>query len=128
MSAIASLIVGKCPRCRVGKVFSHPFYSLANFSEVHEKCPACSTKFETEPGFFWGAMYFSYALNVAVAITTGVILYIFFNDPEYWIYVSVIVPVILLLTPPMVRFSRLLMMYIAAPYRKFNPNILKPLK
>ncbi len=120
---IGSLITGCCPKCRTGKVFTHPFYNFGKFSSVHSHCPACGTKFETEPGFFWGAMYFSYALNVAVAIVTIFTLMVFFNDPEYWVYVTVIVPLILILNIPMVRFSRLLLMYVAAPYRKYNPNI-----
>lgn len=118
-----SLIAGKCPKCRTGKVFTHPFYNFTKFSSVHSHCPACGTKFETEPGFFWGAMYFSYALNVGIAIITILTLFILFNDPEYWVYVTVIVPLILILNIPMVRFSRLLLMYVAAPYRKYNPNL-----
>jgi len=117
---ISSMLLGKCPRCRKGKVFSHRFYNVINFSEVHANCPACGVKLEPEPGFFWGAMYFSYAINVAISIITGFTMFFVFNDPDLWIYISVIVPAILLLTPPMMRFSRLLMMYLIAPYRKYN--------
>ena len=94
-----------------------------NFSSVKNNCANCGVKFETEPGFFWGAMYFSYALNVGISIVSGFVLYFLFGDPEYWIYISVMVPLILILTPPMVRFSRLLMMYMASPYRKYNPDL-----
>lgn len=122
---IPSLVSGKCPKCRTGKVFTHPFYDLMHYTSVHKNCPVCGIKFETEPGFFWGAMYFTYAINVGISIVTGFSLYFFFGDPELWIYISVIIPLILLLTPTMVRFSRLLMMYVAAPYRKYNPQAAK---
>jgi len=119
---ISSMLLGKCPKCRKGKVFTHPFYNLFNYSEVHPNCPVCDVKLEPEPGFFWGAMYFSYAINVAISIITGFTMFFIFNDPELWVYICVIVPAILLLTPPMMRFSRLLMMYLIAPYRKYNPG------
>ena len=115
-----SLLSGKCPKCREGKVFSHPFYNIFNYSQIHENCSYCGVKFESEVGFFWGAMYFTYALNVGVSAVTGFTLFFLFNDPELWIYISVIVPLILILTPPMMRFSRLLVMYVAAPYRRFD--------
>ncbi len=121
----ASLLSGCCPKCRTGKVFSHKVYAIMNYSSVKDNCPSCGVKFETEPGFFWGAMYFSYALNVGISIITGFVLFFVFGDPEFWIYITVIVPLILLLTPPMVRFSRLLMMYVASPYRKYQPGVSK---
>lgn len=47
-----------CPRCREGRVF-------AALLRMHEACPACGLAFHREPGYFLGAMYFSYALGVA---------------------------------------------------------------
>ena len=36
---------------------------------MHERCPGCGLKFECEPGYFLGAMYFSYALGtVAISL------------------------------------------------------------
>ncbi|MCB9252346.1 MAG: DUF983 domain-containing protein [Flavobacteriales bacterium] len=102
-------------------MFSHPFYSILNFSEVHDHCPHCGVKLEPEPGFFWGAMYFSYALNVGVSIIAGFSLFFFFNDPDLWVYIMVIILLTLILMPLMTRFSRLLLMYLVAPYRKFDP-------
>lgn len=120
---IVSLFKGKCPKCHRGKVFTHPFYSIWHYSQIHKNCSYCGVKFESEVGFFWGAMYFTYALNVGVSMVAGICMYFLFGDPELWVYVSVIVPLILVLTPPMMRFSRLLMMYVAAPYRKYDKSI-----
>ncbi|MFM9944239.1 MAG: DUF983 domain-containing protein [Bacteroidia bacterium] len=122
---VGSLITGKCPKCHQGKVFTHSFYNVMHYSQIHKSCPHCGVKFESELGFFWGAMYFSYALNVGVSIITGFSLFFFFNDPEFWVYISVIIPIMIILTPVMMRFSRLMMMYVVAPYRKYDPKYLK---
>jgi len=124
-SVLSSMLAGKCPRCRRGNIFKHSMFNLIKSSEVSTHCPHCGVKFEQEPGFFWGAMYFSYALNVGISIITGFSMYFFFGDPELYVYLLVIIPLILVLTPFMLRFSRLLMMYIASPYRKYQPNIPK---
>jgi len=121
-NGIKAFFGGKCPRCRSVNIFTHSTFNLFHFSEVHPNCPNCGVKIEPEPGFFWGAMYFSYAINVAISVIAGFTLFFVFGDPELWVYITVIVPSILILTPPMTRFSRLMMMYLIAPYRKFDPN------
>ena len=35
---------------------------------MHERCSHCKTKFKIEPSFFYGAMYVSYAVGIAVAV------------------------------------------------------------
>lgn len=58
--ALADILRQRCPRCREGPVY-------AGFVRMHRECPRCGLAFEREPGYFLGAMYFSYALAVAVA-------------------------------------------------------------
>ena len=31
---------------------------------MHARCPVCGLKYEREPGYFLGAMYFSYVLSI----------------------------------------------------------------
>ena len=31
---------------------------------MNERCPHCNLRFEREPGYFLGAMYFSYAISL----------------------------------------------------------------
>jgi len=52
----------RCPRCREGPLFRAPLWrgSVA----MHECCPVCGLRYEREPGYFLGAMYFSYALSI----------------------------------------------------------------
>jgi uncharacterized protein (DUF983 family) len=89
-------------------------------TKVNETCPACGVKFETEPGFFWGAMYFSYALIVGICLIGGIILYGIYETPPLYLSSSIIIGSILVTLPLILRYSRMLMIYIIAPYRKFD--------
>jgi uncharacterized protein (DUF983 family) len=51
----------RCPQCHQGKVF-------AGSLRMHELCPVCQIRFEREPGYFLGAMYFSYFLMTAILL------------------------------------------------------------
>jgi uncharacterized protein (DUF983 family) len=56
-----------CPRCREGQIFDGPLrYATLwrGFLKMHDRCPVCGLKFEREPGYFLGALYFSYALSL----------------------------------------------------------------
>lgn len=56
---IAALLRGLCPRCRDGKVFR-------GVVAMNRRCPQCCLHFEREPGYFLGAMYFSYGFAVVI--------------------------------------------------------------
>lgn len=116
-----AFVQGKCPQCQTGKVFTHPLLSK-HYREVHETCPHCGVKFQQEPGFFWGAMYFSYGLTVGLCITLGVVFYSIYETPPLFLTAGTIVGATLLLFPLNMRISRLLLIYLAAPYRKFDKS------
>ena len=79
---------------------------------MNKHCPTCNHKYEIETGFFFGAMYVSYVLCVAQAVTVFVISLFFFEDVfDPW-KVLVIGIVLLLLSFFNYRFSRLIWMYI----------------
>ena len=80
----------KCPRCRIGKVFDGPTYSF-RAQRMNEFCPHCSLKFEREPGYFYVAMFVSYAFNVAELVTAGVAAYVLGLRLDYdnlWYFVG----------------------------------------
>jgi hypothetical protein len=52
-------------------MFKYPASDLRRATQMHQDCPHCGFHFEIEPGFFWGAMYISYAFSVAVSVTFG---------------------------------------------------------
>ncbi len=114
LNAIAQM---KCPRCRRGKLFSHSLFSVKKFQEMHKTCPVCGINFEPETGFYWGAMYVSYAITVAICVTVSVALSILFDDLNINVYIGVIVTLILLLVPLNFRLSRTLLLHTISPYK-----------
>lgn len=101
----------RCPQCRTGYMFKYPALNLPKSTAMHETCTHCGFKFEIEPGFFWGAMYFSYAFGVMISVIFGLLANYLFNDPEIWVYMVVIFTPLLLLSPLSMRYSRVLMLY-----------------
>ena len=59
----------KCPKCHEGEFFESRLYDLKKLGHVLEECPTCKTSYVPEPGFYFGAMYVSYALGVALFVT-----------------------------------------------------------
>lgn len=114
----------KCPRCRVGKVFSGPTYGL-KVQKMNETCPHCSLKFEREPGYFYVAMFVSYAMNVAEMITMSVAAYIFGLKLEYnnlWYFVLLLFGTTLLFSPFNYRYSRIVLLYWLSPGLHYEPK------
>jgi uncharacterized protein (DUF983 family) len=66
------MLAGRCPRCREGRVFP-PFWS-ARLLAMNPVCEVCGLKFEREPGYFLGAMYFSYTLGVLTILPVSLLL------------------------------------------------------
>lgn len=115
-SKTKAIVLCRCPRCREGKMFAHPAFH-PKFSMMNKRCPVCHIQFEIEPGFFWGAMYFSYALNVAEMLGLAIATNIVFNDPGPWTYVGVLMAAILLLMPLNFRYARVLMLHWISPIK-----------
>jgi uncharacterized protein (DUF983 family) len=63
-SQFKAALHAKCPRCRTGNMFAGPMYSFGS-QKMNEKCSHCGLIFEREPGYFYVAMFVSYAMNVA---------------------------------------------------------------
>jgi uncharacterized protein (DUF983 family) len=67
-----SILKFKCPTCHEGDFFlSHP-YNLKKIGDLHAQCSKCGLKFSKEPGFYFGAMYVSYGLGIAIFVAVFV--------------------------------------------------------
>jgi hypothetical protein len=77
---------------------------------MNSNCPQCNATFIPEPGFYFGAMFISYAFNVAIFVGCWLILYLFFQ-PSDLVYISVIAVAALIFTPFNYRASRLIWLY-----------------
>jgi hypothetical protein len=111
---LARSILGlRCPECRTGKVFANWFLKM------NQTCPSCGLKFEREPGYFLGAMYFSYALAIPplTAMTLGQKWY----APERTMFscIAVATLVFLPMVVPIVRYSRVMWLHLD---RFFDPH------
>ncbi|MFA6515940.1 MAG: DUF983 domain-containing protein [Bacteroidia bacterium] len=113
-SKIKAMAQGKCPRCQSGKLFCHNAIGT-HFMDMHTHCPVCDLQFEIEPGFFWGAMYVSYAITCAILLILGGAVLVIGNNPDFWIYMAIILPSFVLASPFTYRYSRILMLYWFAP-------------
>ncbi len=68
-----SIVRMKCPRCHEVDMFRSPIFPKFRLFDMHEKCPRCGQSFILETGFYWGAMYISYAYSSgALLIVAGV--------------------------------------------------------
>jgi uncharacterized protein (DUF983 family) len=91
MSTLLSVLNCKCPNCSKGKVYKkHHFFS---FAKMNDKCVNCNLLFEKEPGFFFGAMFVSYALVVAECVAVFVASGVLFFDNWFSYY---LIPILLL--------------------------------
>ncbi len=109
---LLAIILFRCPRCRRGNLFSHSMFHLPKLLKMHDNCPHCHQSYLPEPGFYFGAMYFSYAFQVAIFISTIVGVSILVDKPTFWSYA---VPGLLLgigLLPLILRLSRSLMLHL----------------
>jgi phage FluMu protein Com len=107
-----AVLEAKCPRCRKGDMFMYPWYKITKFHSANKYCPVCNLRFEIEPGFFFGAMYMSYAFIVAIFSIVGVFLYYVLDDPSIMVYIIGINLAVLILLPLIFRYSRVLYLYL----------------
>ena len=98
MSYISNVISGCCPNCKKTKVFEtnrNPF--LFRMPKMNQECKVCNYSFHRETGFYFGAMYMSYALTVAEMVAVfviGLILGLSFLQ----MFIGVVIVVLLLST------------------------------
>ncbi len=89
-SKLYSVFKMKCPRCHEGDFFvSHP-YDLKKAGDIHKRCPNCDLKYSPEPGFYFGAMFVSYALGVALFVAFWVSFNLFFDDMNLGLQILII--------------------------------------
>lgn len=114
----------KCPRCRVGKVFTGATYGF-KAQKMNEFCPHCNLKFEREPGYFYVAMFVSYAMNVAEMVSISVAAYILGLKLEYenlWYFVALLFGSTLIFSPFNYRYSRMILLYWLSPGLHYEPE------
>lgn len=77
-------------------------------SATYEYCPHCRRKLTIEPGFYYGAMYVSYALGVAHVLTFWVAKLILGIEAEFWTFIIFVGSSLLLLSPLYYALSKII--------------------
>ena len=122
------LTTSKCPRCRIGSVFTGNTYSF-KVQKMNEHCPHCDFKFEREPGYFYVAMFVSYAFNVAEIIAGCVaanVLGLALVEENLWYYIGVLTLVTIIFAPFNYRYSRMVLLYWLSPGLNYDPKRARP--
>lgn len=122
VSKTTAFIKAKCPKCRKGNIFTGTMYGF-NVQRTNEFCPHCGVRFEVEPGYFYAAMYVSYAMNVSETVAMGILTYMFSGGSESaGLYILVLLLGTLVLAPFNFRYSRLILLYLMSPKLKYDSH------
>ncbi|MCW8310047.1 DUF983 domain-containing protein [Sphingobacterium sp. InxBP1] len=120
-SKFHAMIHSKCPKCHVGNVFEGKVYSLRK-QHMNEVCPHCGVKYEVEPGYFYAAMYVSYALSVAEIVSVSVAIAVLSRSESPWVYLAGLAVTILLFAPFNFRYARLILLHFLTPKISYDPR------
>ncbi|PRZ25182.1 uncharacterized protein DUF983 [Flavobacterium granuli] len=121
-SKLYSILTGTCPKCQNESMYldKNPFH-LMNTLKMHENCSHCGLKYQIEPSFFYGAMYVSYGLNVALGIAAFIISYVILNSSLKTAFIAIIASLVILY-PYVLRGSRNIYINMFVSY---DPNFKK---
>ena len=105
-SKLNSILTGSCPKCQNESMYEdkNPL-NLSKVLKMNETCSHCGLRYQIEPSFFYGSMYVSYALNVAVGVAAFIISYVLFATSIKNSF-FVIIAALLILFPWVLRWSR----------------------
>ncbi|TAL44470.1 MAG: DUF983 domain-containing protein [Chitinophagaceae bacterium] len=110
-SYFISAVKCHCPRCREGNLFKNSIsIRLKKNMEMNKNCPVCGQPTEVEPGFYYGTGYVSYALTVALSITTFIAWFFTIgmsvDDNRFFIWIISNAVLLIFLQPWLMRLSR----------------------
>jgi uncharacterized protein (DUF983 family) len=113
-----SIFTGTCPVCQNESMYtSSNLYNPKKTQEMRERCSHCDTKYKIEPSFFYGSMYVSYGVGVAIAMITFGLTYFAF-DMSRWNIFLIITSISIISVPIVIRLSRNIWINIFMDYDK----------
>lgn len=87
-------------------MFQHKPYSFKGITSLNKNCPHCNISYQLEPSFFYGSMYVSYAIGVALAVAVYILLLLFGLGKNVLASFFVITTVIVVLAPYIYQLSK----------------------
>lgn len=118
MQLLKNILSQRCPKCRKGHLFKSAAYNLKHFAEMPEKCQCCGQSYHLEPSFFYGALYVSYALQVALFTTVAVAITVLFPEASTSTYIISVAAAGLIIFPLIFRISRTIWIHFFVRYDK----------
>ena len=118
-SKIYSIIYNRCPRCHLSMFwkYNNPYKSIIQSNHDNlGRCKKCNLKFEIEPGFFFGAMYVSYAISVFISLLMWLFFEYFFSELELFYLICFVALFLFFLSPVTYFVSRLIWINIFINY------------
>lgn len=111
-SAFVAALRQRCPKCRQGPIFNSRV-------RMNDCCPVCGIRFEREPGYFLGAMYFSYALSIPILGLLILVGHLLLPNWRIELIIGLAAVAYIPFMPLVFRYSRVLWIYFE---RWANPN------
>lgn len=116
------IITGVCPKCHEESMYTNKNpYAVTQLFSMHERCSNCNTKYKIEPSFFYGAMYVSYGVGIAFAVTAFVISYVLLESSRNVAIIAIVASQIIFY-PIIVRVSRNIWINLFMNYDKSLSN------
>jgi len=117
-SKLYSILTGTCPKCQNESMYidQNPLH-LSKVLKMHDHCSHCGLKYMIEPSFFYGAMYVSYGLNVAIGIAAFIVSFAVFDLGMKGSFIAIFASLIVLM-PFVLRLSRNIYINMFVSYEK----------
>lgn len=115
LNRITACFKGKCPNCEEGNAYKKTKGLSIKLPQLEDRCSVCNHKFNKEPGFFQGAMYVSYGLAMAIALSTFIICQFIFEKTFDLRIFGIISVVVTLFSLKNYKYSRVIWMYLFTP-------------
>lgn len=108
---LASTLGCRCPRCREGKLFKNPVsFHFKKTMDMNKPCVVCGQPTEKEVGFYYGTGYVSYALAIAISVSTLVAWLVLIgmstSDNRFFWWLGFNAVLLVVLQPWLMRLSR----------------------
>ena len=116
-SKLYSISTMTCPQCQESHMMVGNPYRFSTMGEVKNKCEVCGLNLKPEPGFYYGAMYVSYGLGVAIFVSIWATCTWFFDNVGVWTQISLILIALIGLGPYLYALSKVIWANIFFSYK-----------
>lgn len=116
-NVLVGILSMRCPRCREGKMFPQGTLFSRKFMNMSDHCPCCHQPFMPEPGYYFGAMFVSYAINTVFFVSVWLLMYLLMDEVSLTAMIVALLIVIFGLLSVTFRLSRVLWIYMFVRYQ-----------